>query len=247
MKTKMFAAMAVAMLSVLGAKTMANDNVNYEFETYKGEKVLISTENICCQVSETNVLESATVPQDAEVIAPGRDFVYLADANYYYVEDATRGLLTVARKDNSTKTAYLGLSFLVSYQAKSFTVNSDRDNVTLAYTREGVQAAGSNYAMFTLVDEPSSMSYLQQVQKKEGAEQSVISEMMVSGAKGYVYQTVSESKESGLKVVLAHYAVPCGGKTMAIEVFRTLSQDEGTEMAIDADFEQMFQSFLVLK
>jgi len=247
MKTKMIAAMAFAMLSVLSTKTMANDNVNYEFETYKGEKVSISTKNICCQMSVEDVLESTTVPKDAEVIAPGRDFVYLEDANYYYVEDATRGLLTVARKDNTTKSAYLEHAFLVSYKEKSFTVNSDRDKVVLAYTKEGVQAAGSNYAMFTFVDEASSKSYLEQCMKQEGVAQKELSELNVSGAKGYSYQTISESKESGLKVVLARYAVPCDGKTMAIEVFRTVSEDDGVEMAIDADFEQMFQSFLVLK
>lgn len=249
MKTKKFTAIVFAMLAIFSTKAMANDNVNYEFETFNGMKVTICDANICYQQSDANVLESQIVPKVAEVIAPGRDYVYLADANYYFVEDAERSLLTIARKDMNSESVLLGNSILLSYNCKSFAKNANAESVVLSYNREGVQAAGSNYARFTLVDEPSCKNYLQQKVSEKGGAQKDIKETMICGIKdmAYTYQTVSESTASGLKVILTHYAVPCGHKTVAIEVFRTVSPDDGTEMMIDADFENMFQSFIALK
>lgn len=249
MKTKTFTAILFAMLANFSAKAMADNNVNYEFETFNGTKVTICDANICYQQTDANVLESQIVPQDAEVIAPGRDFVYFEDANYYFVEDAQRSLLTIARRDVNSETVLLDGSILLSYKCKSFAKNADAGAVVLSYNREGVKAAGSNYARFTLVDQPSCKNYLQQKVSEMGGTQKEINESMMSGIKDmtYTYQTVSESTASGLKVILTLYAVPCGQKTVAIEVFRTVSPDEGTEMMIDADFENMFQSFIAIK
>lgn len=248
MKTKKITAILFAMLAMFSTKTMADENVKYEFESFDGQKITLSDANICYQQNVANVQESQIVPKDAEVIAPGRDFVYLQDANYYYVEDASRSLLTIARKNPNTDTALLGNNFMLSYMGKSFAKNTDGKTMTLSYIKEGVQAAGSNYAQFTLVDEPSSKTFLQGKVAQMGGKKKAILESSLSGVKGktYTYQTISESKDSGLKIVYTLYAVPCGQKTMAIEVFRTLSPDEGTEMSIDADFEHMFQSFIVL-
>lgn len=249
MKTKKIAAMVFAMLAMFSTKTMANENVNYEFETFDGKKVAICDANICYQQKEKDVLESQVVPKDAEVIAPGRDFVYLEDANYYFVEDAGRSLLTIARKDVNSESVVLGNSFMLNYKAESFTKSTVAGSVVLSYSREGVKAAGSNFAIFTMVDKASPKNYMQKKVSELGGNKKNINETSMSGVKGmtYTYQTISESKDSGLKIVSVHYAVPCGQKTVAIEVFRTLSPDEGTDMAIDADFENMFQSFLTLK
>lgn len=249
MKTKKLAAIAFAILATFGTNAMANDNVKYEFETFSGKNVSICNTNICYQQSVENVLESQVVPADAEVIAPGRDFVYLENANYYFVQDAAHSLLTVARKNMYTETAILGNAFMLSYMSPSFTKFVDSKSVILSYTRKDIQAAGSNFAMFSMVDEPSSKTYLERkVTEMGGAKENIIATSM-SGVKGmaYTYQTISESKESGLKVVSVLYAVPCGQKTVEIEVVRTVGPDDGTEYAIDADFEHLFQSFLTLK
>lgn len=72
----------------------------YEFETFDGTIVSIDDTNIISQEKVEDVLESANVPSDAEVIAPGRDYVYLADSNKYYVEDAVDQLFTIAKKND---------------------------------------------------------------------------------------------------------------------------------------------------
>jgi len=81
-------------------KEQSNKAMAYEFEDFDGNTVKIDDSNIISQEQVENVLETDLVPEEAEVIAPGRDYVYLADENYYYVEDAVNGLLTVAQKNN---------------------------------------------------------------------------------------------------------------------------------------------------
>lgn len=73
----------------------------YEVETFDGTTVKIDDTNIISQEKVEDVLETTLVPSDAEVIAPGRDFVYLADANNYYVEDVVDQLLTIAKKSDT--------------------------------------------------------------------------------------------------------------------------------------------------
>lgn len=70
----------------------------YEFDTYDGETVKIDDSNIVSQVAVDEPLEWAELPEDAEQLAPGRDFVLFGDADNYYVEDATNGLVTTATK-----------------------------------------------------------------------------------------------------------------------------------------------------
>ena len=78
--------------------TNPSDYTTYKFETFEGTAVLIDSHNIVSQEADANVFESSKVPENAEVIAPGRDYVYLADDTYYYVEDAVNSLVTKAKK-----------------------------------------------------------------------------------------------------------------------------------------------------
>lgn len=76
-------------------------SINYEtyiIETFEGELIQIDESNIVSQQKVKDVLETDLVPANAEVIAPGRDFVYLADDSFYYIEDTTNNLLTIAAK-----------------------------------------------------------------------------------------------------------------------------------------------------
>jgi len=76
------------------------DFKTYEFQTYDGSTISIDDKNIISQEKVEDVLENTIVPSDAEIIAPGRDYVYLADSKNYYVEDSVEQLLTIAKKKN---------------------------------------------------------------------------------------------------------------------------------------------------
>ncbi len=70
----------------------------YEFDTYDGDTVVIDESNIESQEANDNASEWDGLPADAEIIAPGRDYNYYADADHYYILDTYNGLVTVASK-----------------------------------------------------------------------------------------------------------------------------------------------------
>lgn len=78
----------------------AAELVTYEFETFDNVKVVIDENSIVAQESCEDPEHSELVSAEAagNIIAPGRDYVYLEDDDYYYVADLYRNLITVADK-----------------------------------------------------------------------------------------------------------------------------------------------------
>lgn len=72
--------------------------VTYEFDTYDGKHVVIDEANIESQGS----LEGGDIGDVSfyEQIAPGKDVAYMWDGTYYYVEDYSRNLMTIAKAEN---------------------------------------------------------------------------------------------------------------------------------------------------
>ena len=72
--------------------------VTYEFDTYDGKHVVIDETNIESQGS----LDSGDIGDVSfyEQIAPGKDVAYMWDGTYYYVEDYSRNLMTIAKAEN---------------------------------------------------------------------------------------------------------------------------------------------------
>ena len=72
--------------------------VTYEFETYDGDEVVIDESNIILQEKTSTPEESSDISSEAEIVAPGRDYVYMADDSFYYIADYENNLLTIATK-----------------------------------------------------------------------------------------------------------------------------------------------------
>lgn len=74
--------------------------VTYEFETFDNVQVVIDENSIITQEPSEDPENSDLVSESARgnIIAPGRDYVYLEDDDYYYVADLSRQLITVADK-----------------------------------------------------------------------------------------------------------------------------------------------------
>ena len=74
--------------------------VTYEFETFDNVQVVIDENSIIAQEASEDPENSDLVSESARgnIIAPGRDYVYLEDDDYYYVADLSRQLITVADK-----------------------------------------------------------------------------------------------------------------------------------------------------
>ena len=85
-------------------ETSEEELVTYEFETFDNVQVVIDEDSIVAQESSDDPENSDLVSESARgnIIAPGRDYVYLEDDDYYYVADLSRQLITVADKTAAT-------------------------------------------------------------------------------------------------------------------------------------------------
>ena len=91
----------VAGTFALTDETSASDTSEYqtyEFDTYDGTTVTIDDSNIVSQEANDDPLSWEDLPEDAEQLAPGRDYILFGSGDKYYVEDAANGLVTVANK-----------------------------------------------------------------------------------------------------------------------------------------------------
>lgn len=228
----------------------------YEFETYDGQKIVIDDSNIISQTLEENVLESTSVPEGAVVIAPGRDYVYLEDENYYYVEDAANGLLTVASKDclvavevvDGEMDDYTCDAFSISYSRESFYAFEDADNAafTLSYAKEGVELAGSNVVTFQVISGVDSKTVMtDKVKAMDGSEADIVETTIGDGAVAYAYDSLSESEGSELRTEQIYYTIQRGDDVIMIDEFRTVSPDEAVDKAVSSEIDYVIQSIKV--
>jgi len=129
--------------------------VTYEFETYDNEKVVLDEASITLQEVSENPEESEYITEAAagNVIAPGRDFVYMADDDNYYVADYSRNLVTVADKSKAkvevmeaadeNPGAFETEDFSVSYDTEKWYGTVDENSVVFLNCLEAV--AGTSY------------------------------------------------------------------------------------------------------
>lgn len=228
----------------------STDSATYSFESFDGRSIKIDESNIIAQQPEDNVLESSLLPDRAVSIAPGRDYAYYEDDNYYFVEDATRSLFTVASKQqDNVSIQKVGDSFFFAYHIDAFAVTENGGSIALSYAKEGVQATGSNTIMFEYVANESCLPYLQTKVSEMAGNSEEVHEIYLSGISetSYCYQVINSAEEGGLSVVKTIYAIPCDGGLVYAEAINTVeTDDDATFYAIAADFEFVFQSFVII-
>lgn len=154
-------------------------------------------------------------------------------------EQAEKGSLSVEKYANS--------AFSLEYDKDAFFLFEDDETgaVTLSYCKEGVEAAGSNVITFFMEKDADAKKLLEEKVEAIGADKANISEVFLATIEDtcYSYSASGQSDESGLKTVQMLYAVPCKEDVIYIEAFRTEGSDEATEMAIDAGFEYIMETF----
>lgn len=161
----------------------------YEFETFDGAKVVIDENSIVAQESSEDPEHSELVSKEAEgnIIAPGRDFVYLEDDNYYYVADLYRNLITVADKEKATVEVANDVAedeeldenpgffetdlWSISYDPDMwYGYISDEGNVIINYLGE---VAGSSYIEISEMDVATAKEAVAILEEKKGKELTV--------------------------------------------------------------------------
>jgi len=230
----------------------ASEYVTYEFETYDGDTVVIDASNIVSQEKDENPLESAVVPAEAEVIAPGRDYVYLADDAYYYVEDAVNNLVTVANKGVATSSAaegevYTTDDYSFSYTNGTFEVNEARGGMVRAsYCKEGVQAIGSNEIIITKEEGATVDDIVTAVVGDDSMDNVSDGSLGANMIPVKIYTRTSESPaDNSATLVDTMMFMQSGDDVIMVNPIRTVGQDEETEMTIDGAFTYTLESFVL--
>lgn len=231
----------------------ATNYVTYEFETFDGDTIVIDSKNIVSQESDENPLESEKVPDDAEVIAPGRDYVYLADTSYYYVEDAENNLVTIANKNTSdidntdvdSDEVFSTDDYSISYTKGLFEAYEVRGFVRLSYCNSDLQFAGSNEIIITK-DEGTTVDDI--IQAIAGDDKDNISDGLLGNqeipTKNYTRISKSPADDS-LTLYDSFVVMQSGDDVITLEVIRTVGQDDETDMTIDGAFTHTFESFVL--
>lgn len=243
--------------------------VTYEFETFDNLKVVLDESNIIAQESSDDPENSELISAEAvgNIIAPGRDYVYLEDANNYYVADYSRNLITVADKSKVQAATETGETegvgdiieetdyavfdndvFTFRYDPEYFAVMEDEKYVTVSFYNEETQTAGSNTVTFTQKEGADALEVAKEYARQYGVDEENVHEttLGITSAAAYSF-SVSPTDEaaSGNKTRAMVCAVANGDKVIAIEVFTHVEPDEGRDMFINDKIAEVLDTFAI--
>ena len=235
----------------------ATELITYEFETFDNVKVVIDENSIVAQESSDDPENSDLVSEEARgnIIAPGRDFVYLEDNDYYYVADLSRNLITVADKSKvQTETSndeelaenpgfFETDSWSISYDTDSWygQVNEE-GNTVINYTGE---CAVTSLIEISELDVATAKEAVAILAEKKGKELTVS-----DGFEGVDYTcfayAADEVYESGLYIADFYTLYEHNGKVIVLDEAITHDDDDARAEALGEVFVGV-KNALVLK
>ena len=237
--------------------TETKNLITYEFETFDNVKVVIDENSIVAQESSDDPENSDLVSAEAagNIIAPGRDFVYLEDADYYYVADLSRNLITVADKSkvqtevsNDEELAenpgfFETDSWSISYDPDSwYGYVNEEGNTIINYTGE---CAGTSLIEISELDVATAKEAVAILAEKKGKELTVS-----DGFEGVDYTcfayAADEVYESGLYIADFYTLYEHNGKVIVVDEAITHDDDDARAEALGEVFAGV-KNALVLK
>ena len=235
----------------------ATELVTYEFETFDNEKVVIDENSIVTQESSNDPEHSDFVSEAAagNIVAPGRDFVYLADDDYYYVADLSRNLITVA--DKSKALANTSNDEEVNdnpgfFETDSWSITYDTDNWYGYVNDEGNtiinylgECAGTSLIEISEVDVPTAKEAIAMLEEKKGKELTVIDDIEGVDYTCNAY-AADEVYESGLYIADFYTLYEHNGKVIIVDEAVTHDDDDARAEALAEIFVGV-KNALVLK
>ena len=237
--------------------TETKNLITYEFETFDNVKVVIDENSIVAQESSDDPENSDLVSAEAagNIIAPGRDFVYLEDDDYYYVADLSRNLITVADKSkvqtevsNDEELAenpgfFETDSWSISYDPDSwYGYVNEEGNTIINYTGE---CAGTSLIEISELDVATAKEAVAILAEKKGKELTVS-----DGFEGVDYTcfayAADEVYESGLYIADFYTLYEHNGKVIVVDEAITHDDDDARAEALGEVFAGV-KNALVLK
>lgn len=226
----------------------------YEFETYTGEKILINKNNIVSQEPCDEPLEWDGIPKDAQQLAPGRDVNIFADSDHYYIADATNKLVTTAVRevgDIIEKTDYVVFDnnvFTFEYDSRYFILTENENNVTVSFSNEETQTAGSNTITIKEIKNADASEVIKEYAKQYGVDTADInkSKFGKDSIASYSFNVFpSGETESGNQTRAMVCAVVKGENAIVIEVNSHVEPDEGMDMFINYKIAEVLDTFAI--
>ena len=237
--------------------TETKNLITYEFETFDNVKVVIDENSIVAQESSDDPENSDLVSAEAagNIIAPGRDFVYLEDNDYYYVADLSRNLITVADK-SKVQTEVSNDEELAEnpgfFETDSWSISYDPDswygyvneggNTIINYTGE---CAGTSLIEISELDVATAKEAVAILAEKKGKELTVS-----DGFEGVDYTcfayAADEVYESGLYIEDFYTLYEHNGKVIVVDEAITHDDDDARAEALGEVFAGV-KNALVLK
>ena len=235
----------------------AKELITYEFETFDNAKVVIDENSIVTQEQCDDPEHSELVSAEAEgnIIAPGRDYVYLEDDDYYYVADIYRNLITVAEKSKAIVTVVDDEELADNpgfFETDSWSITYDTDewygyvddegNTVINYLGECV---GTSLIEISEVDVATAKEAVAMLEDKKGKELTVIDALEGEEYTCNAY-AADEVYESGLYLADFYTIYEHNGKVIIVDEVVTHDDDDARAEAL-ADIFVGVKNALVLK
>lgn len=235
----------------------AKELITYEFETFDNAKVVIDENSIVAQEQCDDPEHSELVSAEAEgnIIAPGRDYVYLEDDDYYYVADIYRNLITVAEKSKVSVTVADDEELADNpgfFETDSWSITYDTDewygyvddegNTVINYLGECV---GTSLIEISEADVATAKEAVAMLEEKKGKELTVIDALEGEEYTCNAY-AADEVYESGLYLADFYTIYEHNGKVIIVDEVVTHDDDDARAEAL-ADIFVGVKNALVLK
>lgn len=227
---------------------------SYEFETFDGITITINEGTITSQEACENPLEWDGLPADAEQIAPGRDCILFEDADNYYVEDATNGLVTIAFKEQgdiieeSDYAIFDNEVYTFEFDTNYFVVNETEEDVTVSFYNEEKQTAGSNTIVFKEIENADAKEVAKELAGQYGVDEANITESHIGESTAISY-SFSVYPEEGAEGAAQTRSMACamanGDNVITFEILTHVEPDEGMDMFINDKISEVIDTFKI--
>lgn len=229
--------------------------VTYEFETYDNESVVLDETSITLQEVSENPEESEYITEAAagNIIAPGRDLVYMADDDNYYVADYSRNLITVADKSKAkvevisaareNPGAFETEDFSVSYDNEKWYGKVDENSVVFLNCLEAV--AGTSYIEISKSEFATPKEAIENIAKTKGQDLAEATQFEMNGYNTYsTWNNIPQDAEG--PVLDDFYLVfEKDGKVIVVDECITRDSDSGRAEELSYVFSDVIETIKI--
>lgn len=227
----------------------------YEFETFDGVKVVIDESNIVTQESSDDPEHSELISEAAinNIVSPGRDYIYFADDDFYYVADLNRKLVTVATKSDVQIVAddeemdnpgsFETDSWSISYDTDKWFGYASDDGSVIINNLNAV--AGSSYIEIFEADSATANDAITMLENTRGKALVDPEKVEMNGKECYI--TYDEVGYAGEGVYIADFYIihEHDGKVIIIDESITHDEDGARAEALSYEFDDVVNTFAI--